>query len=221
MQSLLRSMTPGAAGRARVDDGGAAARRPAARRPRPARLEPGPAAAGRPRRAGPVRRRRAARARRGARPDRPARRRWTGSRTRCPTSSARATWPRIDRDEVRDLLGDEAVRDLDALDDLARRLEEAGYLTRDGERLELTPARQPPDRPEGPRRPVRAAAARRVRRSPHRSRRPGRGARGDDQAVRVRRPVPPRPARHAVQRPGARGERPGARAAPAAIGRST
>jgi uncharacterized protein with von Willebrand factor type A (vWA) domain len=46
---------------------------------------------------------------------------------------------RIDRDEVRELLGDDAVRDLDALDDLARRLEEAGYLTRDGEQLELTP----------------------------------------------------------------------------------
>ncbi len=45
----------------------------------------------------------------------------------------------IDRDEVRDLLGDDAIRDLDALEDLARRLEEAGYLTRDGERLELTP----------------------------------------------------------------------------------
>ena len=45
----------------------------------------------------------------------------------------------IDRSEVRDLLGDEAARELDALDDLARRLEEAGYLTRDGERLELTP----------------------------------------------------------------------------------
>ena len=30
-------------------------------------------------------------------------------------------------------------RDLDALDDLARRLEEAGYLSGDGERLELTP----------------------------------------------------------------------------------
>ena len=44
----------------------------------------------------------------------------------------------IDRDEVRDLIGDDAVRDLEALDDLARRLEEAGYLTRDGERLELT-----------------------------------------------------------------------------------
>jgi uncharacterized protein with von Willebrand factor type A (vWA) domain len=46
---------------------------------------------------------------------------------------------RLDRDEVRDLLGDDAVRDLDALDALARRLEAAGYLTRDGERLELTP----------------------------------------------------------------------------------
>ena len=45
----------------------------------------------------------------------------------------------IDRGEVRELLGDDAARDLDALDDLARRLEEAGYLTRDGERLELTP----------------------------------------------------------------------------------
>jgi uncharacterized protein with von Willebrand factor type A (vWA) domain len=45
----------------------------------------------------------------------------------------------LDRAEVRELLGDEAVRDLDALDDLARRLEAAGYLTRDGDRLELTP----------------------------------------------------------------------------------
>jgi uncharacterized protein with von Willebrand factor type A (vWA) domain len=45
----------------------------------------------------------------------------------------------IDRDEVRDLLGDEAARELDSLEDLARRLEEAGYLTRDGEHLQLTP----------------------------------------------------------------------------------
>jgi uncharacterized protein with von Willebrand factor type A (vWA) domain len=45
----------------------------------------------------------------------------------------------IDRDNVRELMGDDAARELDALDDLARRLEEAGYLTRDGERLELTP----------------------------------------------------------------------------------
>jgi uncharacterized protein with von Willebrand factor type A (vWA) domain len=45
----------------------------------------------------------------------------------------------IDRSEVADLLGEEAVRELDALDDLAQRLEDAGYLTRDGERLQLTP----------------------------------------------------------------------------------
>ncbi len=45
----------------------------------------------------------------------------------------------VDRGEVRDLLGDDALRDLDALEDLARRLEEAGYLTRNGDRLELTP----------------------------------------------------------------------------------
>jgi len=45
----------------------------------------------------------------------------------------------LDRDEVRDLLGDDGVRDLDALEALARALEEAGYLTADGDRLELTP----------------------------------------------------------------------------------
>ena len=45
----------------------------------------------------------------------------------------------LDRERVRDLLGDESVRDLDALDELARQLERAGYLTRQGERLELTP----------------------------------------------------------------------------------
>lgn len=45
----------------------------------------------------------------------------------------------LDRDRVRDLLGEESARDLDALDDLVRQLERAGYLTRRGERLELTP----------------------------------------------------------------------------------
>jgi uncharacterized protein with von Willebrand factor type A (vWA) domain len=44
----------------------------------------------------------------------------------------------IDRGDVRDLMGDDAERDLDALDDLAKVLEEAGYLERHGERLELT-----------------------------------------------------------------------------------
>jgi uncharacterized protein with von Willebrand factor type A (vWA) domain len=45
----------------------------------------------------------------------------------------------VDRDRVAELLGDEAARDLDALDELAKQLERAGYLTRDVERLELTP----------------------------------------------------------------------------------
>ncbi|MBX3029436.1 MAG: VWA domain-containing protein [Chloroflexi bacterium] len=42
-------------------------------------------------------------------------------------------------EEVRDLLGDEAADQLAALRDLARRLEEAGYVSRDGEQLTLTP----------------------------------------------------------------------------------
>jgi len=45
----------------------------------------------------------------------------------------------IDQDAVRDLLGDDAIRELDALEELASRLEEAGYLTRDGDHLQLTP----------------------------------------------------------------------------------
>jgi uncharacterized protein with von Willebrand factor type A (vWA) domain len=45
----------------------------------------------------------------------------------------------IDRAELGNLVDEDAVRDLDALDDLARRLEQAGYLERQGDRLELTP----------------------------------------------------------------------------------
>jgi uncharacterized protein with von Willebrand factor type A (vWA) domain len=45
----------------------------------------------------------------------------------------------IDRASLSELVGDDAVGDLNALDDLAQRLEAAGYLTRRGERLELTP----------------------------------------------------------------------------------
>ncbi len=46
---------------------------------------------------------------------------------------------RFDRQRLADLVGEDAVRDLDALNDLARQLEAAGYLTRDGDRLDLTP----------------------------------------------------------------------------------
>jgi uncharacterized protein with von Willebrand factor type A (vWA) domain len=45
----------------------------------------------------------------------------------------------IDRDELSRLVDEDSARDLQALDRLARSLEEAGYLTRDGDRLELTP----------------------------------------------------------------------------------
>lgn len=45
----------------------------------------------------------------------------------------------IDLDEVRDLVGAEAAQDVAALQELVRRLEAAGYVDRQGDRLELTP----------------------------------------------------------------------------------
>ena len=87
----------------------------------------------------PVRRRRAARPGRRARPDGrpPGARRARGADRR--DRADRATSRTSTATEVADLLGDEAARDLDALDDLAKQLERAGYLDRDGDRLELTP----------------------------------------------------------------------------------
>jgi uncharacterized protein with von Willebrand factor type A (vWA) domain len=46
---------------------------------------------------------------------------------------------KVDADALRDLAGDDAIDDLDQLRELTRTLEEAGYLDRDGGRLELTP----------------------------------------------------------------------------------
>ena len=46
---------------------------------------------------------------------------------------------RLDRQQLEDLGGAEAAEDLDQLKELTRALEEAGYLQRDGGRLELTP----------------------------------------------------------------------------------
>jgi len=45
----------------------------------------------------------------------------------------------VDPDALRDLAGDEAVEDLDQLRELTRALTDAGYLEREGGRLELTP----------------------------------------------------------------------------------
>ncbi len=46
----------------------------------------------------------------------------------------------FDAEMLEALLGEEARQDLDRLAEIAKRLEEAGYLRRDGDRLELTPA---------------------------------------------------------------------------------
>jgi len=46
---------------------------------------------------------------------------------------------RVDADALRDLAGDDAIDDLEQLRELTRALEEAGYLDREGGRLELTP----------------------------------------------------------------------------------
>ena len=45
----------------------------------------------------------------------------------------------LDADMLEQLLGEEARQDLDRLAEIAKRLEEAGYLQRNGDRLELTP----------------------------------------------------------------------------------
>ncbi len=45
----------------------------------------------------------------------------------------------LDLDEVQELLGDDARRDLEQLQRIAKMLEEAGYVTQRGNRLELTP----------------------------------------------------------------------------------
>lgn len=45
---------------------------------------------------------------------------------------------RVDRDMVRDLLGEEEAQSLEALKQLEKQLEEAGYLKREGNKLELT-----------------------------------------------------------------------------------
>ena len=139
MASLLRSMTPQQRAELEVDDGRAAPRRPAALGPRPARVEHGPADARRPRRGLRVQRRAAARARAGARPDRPA----PGARRLedqlgDDRIAGRPRRPRPRRGRA-SCSGRTSARDLEALDELARQLEEAGYLSRKGDRLELTP----------------------------------------------------------------------------------
>ena len=46
---------------------------------------------------------------------------------------------KIDKEQLRDLLGDDAAQSLDQLQQLVKTLEDAGYLERKGSKLELTP----------------------------------------------------------------------------------
>ena len=59
--------------------------------------------------------------------------------SRIQEATRRANLEDLDLDEVQELLGDDARRDLEQLQRIARMLEEAGYVTRKGNRLELTP----------------------------------------------------------------------------------
>ena len=45
----------------------------------------------------------------------------------------------IDREQVENLIGEDAARDLDWLRELQEQLEQAGYIRKNGDKLELTP----------------------------------------------------------------------------------
>ena len=70
----------------------------------------------------------------------------------------------LDADMLETILGEEARQDLDRLAEMAKRLEEAGYLRRNGDRLELTPGRGAENRSEGAARPLQRPAQRALRR---------------------------------------------------------
>jgi uncharacterized protein with von Willebrand factor type A (vWA) domain len=109
----------------------------------------------------------------------------------------------VDPAEVERLLGEQASRELERLQELTKKLEEAGYLERQGDRLELTAralrkigdkalARHLHPPQARPLRPPRGGAAG-ARAATHRRR----------QALRVRRPLPARPAGDPHERGGA------------------
>ena len=119
--------------------------------------------------------------------------RWTSSSARSAGSARWRTSRRSIREQVEQLLGPEAAEDLQQLQELTKRLEDAGYLRAGGRRAVADRAGHPQDRRPGAARRLRRAQARPHRRprhpAPRRRRRPDRR----DQGLRVRRPVPARP----------------------------
>ena len=55
----------------------------------------------------------------------------------------------VDTDQLRDQLGDEAFQSVQNMKDIASELEEAGYIMKTTDGLQLTPTRDAQDRPEG------------------------------------------------------------------------
>ena len=214
MQSLLQSMSAEQRAELQDDDGRAAARRPAALGPGPARRDARPAAArglGRALRLPAATSRSGSRARSRRWPTSAA---WTRSRTQLDGDrAARRSGGRRPRRVARAARRRGGRATSTRSTTWRKQLEQAGYADRDGDRLELTPRGS---RRIGQR--VLDDLFARLRRDVfggHRVERGGRGGERDEttQAVRVRRPVPPRPAADAGQRarPARRTPRAGAR----------
>ncbi len=107
----------------------------------------------------------------------------------------------VDIDRVRDLLGDDAAKSLERLSQLTKMLEESGLIENKEGRLELTPRGLRAIGSNAPAGPVHETHQRACRPTSDPSARAGPRTYLSDQVVRIRRPVPTRPASHDPQRP--------------------
>ena len=148
----------------------------------------------------PLQRRRPHGPGRGDRPGRGSWARWTSSRSSCARPPRPAALAEVDLDQVAEAPGrgrGPVPRPPGPPDQAAR----GGRPDRAARGpLELTALGHPPHRPEGADRPVPTAHQGPPRRPPQHLRRAPATTRGDDQALRVRRPVQPRPPAHRAQR---------------------
>ena len=123
------------------------------------------------------------------------------------SANSPASLAEVDLDKVRQHLGDDAARSLDRLAKLAKQLADAGLIDQREGRFELTP--------KGIRRIGQQALSDlfgqltkdRVGQPPHHLDRDRPRPRGDHQALRVRRPLQPRPLPDGAQRRAAVGQR--------------
>ena len=143
----------------------------------------------------PLPRRRGARPAAGDGPDgRPAGHGRTGDASSSARSTA-ATWTTSTRRSCAELLGEEAAEHAEAAEGLPAGAGGRGLHPPQGQQLGADAARRPQDRREGARRDLHAAQEVRLRQAPAAGQGPRRRARRRDEALRVRRPVPPEPGR--------------------------